>query len=241
MKRVLSLMLTLVLIIGLFSGCGKKIIIDDTNVSQVVISNGSATSTLTNKNEIASLLTMVNQEKKQKAPSEGLPEITYSFTTFNGETDTNTVTLYGENYMQINKTLYTVSPSITEFLSNKFILVDLAELSDFFLADAETVEEIAFYHLKDETFKIITEQADIESFMKTVQGITMNNSSVKEPTEAYKVLYRCQGETEYHDALWVSTTADKKFNLLSCGEKSCTVNAIDWARLYNKMKYNKMP
>ncbi len=245
MKKAISILSLCFLLVGMLCSCGTQpLSLTTDTVTKIALSpaNGGTITIKKAEDVTAILLAMENATcTTSNTKQDSLPGEEYRFTTYDSNNVAlNTMILYGNEYLQVDTTLYkgTLADLQTIF-SNLCKASSLQDLSSVFSSKTQDITEIAFYNNTEKTFKIVTRQDDIQLVLSPLQALKTSENAVSgEPMQEITLYFRLKNTNEYLPAIEII-----KYDtgtLCKVGGKSTPVSNYKWDVLYNKLSYNEI-
>lgn len=245
MKKVISVFTLCLFLLGMLCSCGSKpLSIQTDSVTQIALTpmNGG-TITLDKSQDVTSVMLAVQNAScvTSGTKQDSLPQEEYRFTTYDANlAPLHTMVLYANEYLQVDTVLYKGNlADLQTTLANFCKAASLEDLSPVFKTQPQDIEEIAFYNITDNTFKMVTKQEDIQAVLSPMQSLKISEKEVAgEPSQEIKLYFRLKDTNEYGTAIEI--TKYESGTLCKVGGKSTQVTNYNWDVLYSKLPYNAM-
>lgn len=245
MTRTLSITLAAALLLTALCGCQQTALpLDVTAATQMAVQQkGNPAVSVVDADVILTVSEAVAKAaaKSSNTDPDTLPEEQYRIT-FYDEAAAPLVTLsvFSETAVQAGTVLYEGDFTLLlDILDSYFQVTALEELSPVFSLTPADIAEIAFHHVSDGTYKIMTDPDSCQSVFGALLTLTVTQTGAGEGGDTYLLYVRSAKEEAYFPPITLTVSADGA--TASCQGRSLAVSAYDWNGLYQTLPYNTMP
>ncbi len=251
MKRLFIFMLTLTLIVSVFSSCNQQqetpvYTINENGVEEIHVTNASGrTITIDSQERIKTIINTLNTATPQltETVASALPAEQFRFSFYTGTaTVVNTVTIYSNELIEIDSKLYSGTfTTLTALLSSYFVATPKSELLKPIVDKSNHITEINFYNTNSRSYKVVVNSTDIANIINQIDASRDNSTTQMNAPwkECYQLHLRYNNEKDYQSVILFYQVDDGV--IIEYEDRVSVVSSLPMEKLYTSLPYNELP